>query len=88
MSLATGTKLGPYQILALIGAGRMGGRGGGWGTNDVIVLRSKPGASFMSRLRFCTATPVTTPDRVSGETSHRFPGFLPDGRHSFTRRTI
>ena len=27
------------------------------------------------------ATPVTTLDQASGETSHRFPWFLPDGRH-------
>jgi Tol biopolymer transport system component len=65
--------------LALCDAG--GARGGTWSKNDVIVFGVLQGGAFRVPAAGGNATPVTTPDRASGETNHRYPWFLPDGRH-------
>jgi len=58
------------------------GRGGSWNQNDVIVFTPAL-AMPLSRVAAAggTATAVTTLDESAGENSHRFPWFLPDGRH-------
>ena len=55
--------------------------GGTWGKNDVIVFSVANGSTLRVRAAGGNATPVTSPDRASGEIDHRFPWFLPDGRH-------
>jgi Tol biopolymer transport system component len=65
------------------------GRGGSWNQNDEIVFAPSFG-SPLSRVSAAggTATPVTTLEEAASETSHRFPWFLPDGRHFlFTARS-
>jgi eukaryotic-like serine/threonine-protein kinase len=57
------------------------GRGGAWSKNDVIVFAVNGGGTFRVPAAGGSATPLTTPDRASGEIGHRFPWFLPDGRH-------
>jgi Tol biopolymer transport system component len=56
--------------------------GGCWSKRDVIVFA--PG-QYSGLLRVPagggSATPVTELDPASGEASHRYPWFLPDGRH-------
>jgi serine/threonine protein kinase/Tol biopolymer transport system component len=65
------------------GAGsRMTERGGAWGKDGVIVY----GANFDRALAMVPAaggipTPATRLAAGRAETSHRFPSFLPDGRH-------
>ncbi len=58
------------------------GRGGSWNQNDVIVFAASFG-SELSRVPAAggTPAPLTTLEAAVGETSHRFPWFLPDGRH-------
>jgi Tol biopolymer transport system component/predicted Ser/Thr protein kinase len=58
-------------------------RGGSWGKNDVLVFAPNNGNTGILRVSAAggTSTPVTQPDTASGESSHRFPWFLPDGRH-------
>ena len=58
------------------------GRGGTWNSDNVIVF----GTIDASPLRRVSAaggipTAVTSLDAQYGETNHRFPHFLPDGRH-------
>jgi eukaryotic-like serine/threonine-protein kinase len=64
------------------------GRGGSWNQNDVIVFTPSFGAPlFRVPAGGGTATPLTTLEEAAGETSHRFPWFLPYGRHFlFTAR--
>jgi Tol biopolymer transport system component len=54
--------------------------GGTWGQDDTILFAPN-GASGIARVsaRGGPVTQITTPDR--DEESHRFPQFLPDGRH-------
>ncbi len=58
------------------------GRGGTWNRDGVIVFTPTISAGLV---RVSSAggspTPVTTLDASRGEQSHRFPHFLPDGRH-------
>jgi hypothetical protein len=56
-------------------------RGGTWGRDGVILYGSADGGIFRVPAAGGDAAPVTTPDRARGESSHRFPQFLPDGRH-------
>jgi Tol biopolymer transport system component len=58
------------------------GRGGSWGTADVIVF-APSNAGPLERVSADGGEPaaVTTLDAARGETGHRFPWFLPDGRH-------
>jgi eukaryotic-like serine/threonine-protein kinase len=57
-------------------------RGGSWNQDNVIVFASD---SFRGLYRVAaaggTATPLTELDQTVPENSHRFPWFLPDGRH-------
>jgi Tol biopolymer transport system component len=60
------------------------GRGGTWNKDGVIVFT--PDAALgkgLYRVQAAggTPTPISTPDRSRGEDSHRYPMFLPDGKH-------
>jgi len=56
------------------------GRAGSWNKTDLIVFQpSNAGRLFSVSAAGGTPTAVTTLD--AGETAHRFPWFLPDGRH-------
>jgi eukaryotic-like serine/threonine-protein kinase len=58
------------------------GRGGSWGKGGVILFAPVPeGALYRVSASGGAATPVTLKDHVRGETSHRWPFFLPDGKH-------
>jgi len=60
----------------------LNGRGGSWNQNDVIVFESNLTVPlYRVAAAGGTAAPLTTLDEAAGETSHRFPWFLPDGRH-------
>ncbi len=65
------------------------GRGGSWNQNNVIVFTPSYGAPlFRVPAAGGTPSPVTTLEAPARETSHRFPWFLPDGRHFlFTARS-
>jgi Tol biopolymer transport system component len=58
------------------------GRGGTWGTDDVIVFAPSPAAA-LERVSATGGTPAaaTTLDAARHETVHRWPQFLPDGKH-------
>ena len=58
------------------------GRGGAWNRDGVIVF-APTSSSALYRVSAAggEATPLTTLDHSKGETSHRWPFFLPDGRH-------
>jgi len=58
------------------------GRGGTWNQNDVIVFAPNNSGSLL-RVPAAggAATPLTEVDQSASETGHRFPWFLPDGRH-------
>jgi Tol biopolymer transport system component len=57
-------------------------RGASWNKNDVIVF-SAAVSSALLRVPAAggTPTPVTELDKSHSEDSHRYPWFLPDGRH-------
>jgi len=58
------------------------GRGGTWGSQNVIVFApSNSGALQSVAATGGEPKPATTLDAARGETGHRFPWFLPDGRH-------
>ena len=56
-------------------------RGGTWSQNGVIVFGINGDDTFRVPAAGGIAVTLTVPDRAAGETSHRFPWFLPDGRH-------
>jgi len=57
-------------------------RGGSWSRADVILFAPNLNAPlFRVSASGGTATPVTSPDATKGEVTHRWPQFLPDGRH-------
>ena len=57
-------------------------RGGDWGPANVIVFApSASGALMQVPASGGTPTPATTLDKSASETAHRFPQFLPDGKH-------
>jgi Tol biopolymer transport system component len=69
---------GPVQELCNAGSPR----GGTWSKDDVIVFA--PGASgglYRVDAAGGNPIPVTSPDSSRGETAHRYPCFLPDGKH-------
>jgi Tol biopolymer transport system component len=67
---------------ALAVSDALNGRGGTWNQNDVIVFApNNNGALFRVPAAGGTATPLTEVDQSATETGHRFPWFLPDGRH-------
>jgi serine/threonine protein kinase/WD40 repeat protein len=58
------------------------GRGGVWNQDDVILFTPTPGDGlFRVPAAGGTPTPVTDLQTKAGETSHRWPVFLPDGKH-------
>ena len=59
------------------------GRGGSWSLDNVIVFSSGGVGAGLHRLSSAGGAPTvaTTIDPTTGETSHRWPHFLPDGRH-------
>ena len=58
------------------------GRGGSWSQSGIIVFTPDlRGGLLRVPAAGGAVTPVTVPDQASGEISHRFPWFLPDGRH-------
>jgi serine/threonine-protein kinase len=62
--------------------------GASWGPGDVILF--SPDGSGLSRISASGGVPsiVTTPNAAQGETSHRWPEILPDGKTAlFTIRT-
>jgi hypothetical protein len=69
---------GPPQALCDAGVGR----GGAWSKNGVIVFAPGPQQGL---LRVSSdggpAEPATKLDVAGGENSHRWPSFLPDGKH-------
>ena len=69
---------GPVQVLCDAGSAR----GGTWSKDNVIVFA--PGASgglYRVDAAGGDPVPVTSPDSSRGETAHRYPCFLPDGKH-------
>ena len=58
------------------------GRGGSWGRDNVILFTPSTTVG-VQRVSSAGGSPavVTTLDPATGETSHRWPHFLPDGRH-------
>src|SRR5215813_7794103 len=57
-------------------------RGGTWNREGVIVFAPNPnGPLHKVRDNGGQSTPVTKVDIANGETSHRWPQFLPDGKH-------
>jgi serine/threonine protein kinase len=69
---------GPAQTLCIA----RNGRGGAWDRDGVIVF-SPSGRGSLMRVTATGGTPVPVGelDPSKGEFSHRFPFFLPDGRH-------
>jgi eukaryotic-like serine/threonine-protein kinase len=58
------------------------GRGGSWSKNDVIVFTpTATSPLFKVPAAGGTPTQVTKLDTAHQETTHRFPWFLPDGKH-------
>jgi serine/threonine protein kinase len=69
---------GPIQVICDAGTSR----GGTWSKDNVIVFA--PAASGgLYRVDAAGGDPVqvTSPDSTRGETAHRYPCFLPDGKH-------
>jgi eukaryotic-like serine/threonine-protein kinase len=69
---------GPIQVLC----DAPNGRGGTWNKEDTIIFApdALAGLSTVSSLGG-TPTELTKPDTASSESSHRWPIFLPDGKH-------
>lgn len=68
---------GPPQILCELPAAR----GGTWNRDGVILVGTTAGTLFRLSQAGGELTPQTTLDQSRFETSHRWPHFLPDGRH-------
>jgi len=66
------------------------GRSGTWSQNGVILFSPSVGTGlYRVPAAGGQATPVTEPDRASGENAHRMPWFLPDGhRFLYTARNV
>jgi hypothetical protein len=60
-----------------------GGRGGSW-SRDNVILFSPSGIGGLQRVSSAGGAPtVVTTLAATGENAHRWPHFLPDGRHFF-----
>jgi Tol biopolymer transport system component len=72
---------GPAQVLSALPAG--GNYFGTWGSQGVILVASdaNPGAGLLRVSANGGDAPAATDPKASKETSHRYPYFLPDGRH-------
>jgi Tol biopolymer transport system component len=57
------------------------GRGGSWNQDNVIVYGRLNSGLFRVPAAGGTPVALTVPDGTAGEFSHRWPWFLPDGRH-------
>lgn len=58
------------------------GRGGSWSKDGVILFSPDANVGLYRVLSSGgTPTPISKPDTSRGETSHRWPTFLPDGKH-------
>jgi serine/threonine protein kinase/Tol biopolymer transport system component len=69
---------GPAEILCSVGSGR----GASWGSKGVIVFAPESaGPLYRVSESGGEATPVTVLDAARKETGHRWPCFLPDGKH-------
>jgi serine/threonine protein kinase len=69
---------GPPQDICDTGSGR----GGAWGKNGVIVFTPSSNQSLFSvPAAGGTPEPASKLDVAKGENSHRWPWFLPDGKH-------
>lgn len=68
---------GPALTLCDVGMGR----GGTWGQRDVIVWSGFGRGTFRVPATGGPAAAVTVPRKTSPAGDHRFPWFLPDGRH-------
>jgi eukaryotic-like serine/threonine-protein kinase len=58
------------------------GRGGSWGPNNVIVFDRASGSGLF-RVSSGGGVPTAITKLADGEDAHRWPYFLPDGRHFF-----
>jgi Tol biopolymer transport system component len=59
-----------------------GGRGGSWSKNDLILFAAaQRGGLWITPAAGGVPTPATELDQTRKETTHRYPWFLPDGRH-------
>ena len=58
-----------------------GARGGTWNQNGVILFATTWSGIYRVPSSGGTPAEVTKPDASHGETSHRWPYFLPDGQH-------
>lgn len=59
-----------------------GARGGSWSQDDVIIFGSAfQNPIFRTSAKGGKPQPLTTLDPTRKETSHRWPNFLPDGKH-------
>ncbi len=69
---------GPAEVIA----SAPNARGGSWGPDGTIIFAPKGGgAIFRVSEKGGTPTPVTFPSAQESILTHRFPSFLPDGRH-------
>lgn len=69
---------GPSQALCDV----RGGRGGAWSRDGVIIFSPSPtDALYRVAAAGGMPTPLTHLDEKSGQTTHRYPSFLPDGKH-------
>lgn len=57
------------------------GRGATWNAAGDLVFAPAGDAGLMRRTGDGVVRPLTTIDAAQGESSHRWPAFLPDGRH-------
>ena len=57
------------------------GVGGAWGANGDILVSAPSGPILKLPAAGGKAEPVTKLDATRGETAHRYPFFLPDGKH-------
>lgn len=62
------------------------GRGASWGAEDVILFAPNIGTSIY-RVSAKGGTPTAVTDSVTGTVSHRWPVFLPDGKHFLYMRS-
>jgi eukaryotic-like serine/threonine-protein kinase len=62
-------------------AAASGFEGGTWNRDGTILFGSAAGPIFRVAADGGTPVKVTTIDAARGETSHRWPAFMPDGRH-------
>src|SRR5207247_424137 len=68
---------GPVQTLCEVPSAARGS----WNRDGTIIFGTRAGGLFRVAAAGGQPTPLTRPDGSHGEGSHRFPSFLPDGRH-------